>query len=358
MPTLHGLFERTFFHNTVWQWGLAAALTVSLWLFGLLVRRVTRRQCERLAGTTVHELVRLPLQVASRTTRVFIAIGAVYLGSITLTLPPKLAVLVLTALTIAGFWQTGVWSTTALLAWLERKRQASLEADRAALGSLGIIGFVLRILVWTLVLLLTLDNLGVNITTLVAGLGVGGIAVALAVQNVLGDLLASLSITLDRPFVVGDFVIVGEYMGSVEHIGIKSVRLRSLGGEQIIMSNADLLKSRLRNFGRMQERRVLFTIRVSYDTPREKLQRIPALIRLLIERHEDTRFERSHFSGHGDIALEFETVYHVLSPDYNRRMDIQQAVYFGIHDAFEREGIELGYLVQTHWVAPRSRAAS
>jgi small-conductance mechanosensitive channel len=358
MPTLSGLFERTYLHNTLWQWALAAAVIVCVWLLGLLMRRVTRRHYVRLAGTPAFEFLQLPLQVASRTTRVFILVGAIYLGSSALTLPPKLAALVLTALTIAGFWQFGVWCTTALLAWLERKRQTSLEVDRAALGSLGIIGFVLRMLVWLLVLLLTLDNLGVNITTLVAGLGVGGIAVALAVQNVLGDLLASLSITLDRPFVIGDFVIVGEYMGSVEHIGIKSVRLRSLGGEQIVMSNADLLKSRLRNYGRMQERRVVFKIRVSYDTPRDKLQRIPALIRLLIEKQPDTRFDRSHFAGYGDFALDFETVYYVLSAEYNRFMDTQQAVNFGIHDAFEREGIEFGYLSQNYWVAQRSRVAS
>ena len=134
--------------------------------------------------------------------------------------------------------------------------------------------------------------LGVDITALVAGLGIGGIAVALALQNILGDLFASLSITLDRPFVVGDFLIVGDFLGTVEYIGIKSTRLRSLSGEQIIMANADLLGSRVRNYGRMAERRVVFTINVTYETTAEVLERIPALIREIVAAQPGTRFDR------------------------------------------------------------------
>jgi small-conductance mechanosensitive channel len=201
------------------------------------------------------------------------------------------------------------------------------------------------------VLLLALDNLGVDITALVAGLGVGGIAVALAVQNVLGDLFASLSITLDRPFVLGDFIIVGDYLGNVERIGVKSTRLRSLGGEQIIVSNADLLNSRVRNYGRMDERRVLFTLGVTYETPRKKLERIPAMVREIIEHQQHARFDRCHFAKYGDFALGFEAVYYVLSPDYNLYMDIQQAINFAIHAAFEDAQIEFAYPTQKLWMA-------
>src|SRR5690606_12611630 len=149
---------------------------------------------------------------------------------------------------IALFWQAGVWAGAAAAAWIDRKRRQSMGGDRAAVGSLGVIGFMINVVTWALVVMLTLDNLGVDITALIAGLGIGGIAVALAVQNILGDLFASLSITLDRPFVVGDFLSVGEFLGSVEYIGIKSTRLRSLSGEQIVISNADLLASRVRNY--------------------------------------------------------------------------------------------------------------
>jgi small-conductance mechanosensitive channel len=202
-----------------------------------------------------------------------------------------------------------------------------------------------------MVLLLTLDNLGVDITALVAGLGIGGIAVALALQNVLGDLLASLSIALDQPFVIGDFLIVGEHLGTVEYIGIKSTRLRSLTGEQIVMSNADLLSSRLRNYGRMYERRVVFTLGVTYETPRDKLREIAPLLRGIVEAQEGVRFDRAHFAKYGPYSLDFEVVYHVLSADFGRYMDAQQAINFRIHEAFEALGVQFAYPTQTLWFA-------
>ncbi|HEX5656535.1 MAG TPA: mechanosensitive ion channel family protein [Polyangiales bacterium] len=311
-----------------------------------------------MAATERIELLELPLEIASKTSSWFLCSAAFLAGLALLELPDRLRKLLTTALTVVGFWQLGVWASAAVLAWLMIRRRSSDAADRAATGSLGIIGFVMRILVWTLVLLLTLDNLGIDITALVAGLGVGGIAVALAVQNVLGDLFASLSITLDRPFVLGDFVVVGEYMGSVEAIGVKSTRLRSLGGEQIIMSNADLLGSRVRNFGRMQQRRVVFKLGVTYETPRASLQAIPGLIRSAIEAQPDTRFDRCHFSRYGDFALEFETVFYVLSADYTRYMDIQQAIYFQIHESFEGAEIEFAYPTQKLWLEGRVAACA
>lgn len=230
-----------------------------------------------------------------------------------------------------------------------------MEVDRAAIGTIGILGFIAQIAVWTLVLMLALDNLGVDITALLAGLGVGGIAVALAVQNILGDLFASLSITLDRPFVVGDFIIVDEFLGSVESIGIKSVRLRSLSGEQVVMSNADLLSSRVRNYGRMMERRVVFSIHVRPETPRATLRRIPELIRAQIAAQPRARFDRSHFASYEEFSLRFETVYYVLSPDYNAYMDIQQALNLGIHEMLEAEGVEFAYPAR-RLILPRSES--
>jgi small-conductance mechanosensitive channel len=196
------------------------------------------------------------------------------------------------------------------------------------------------------VLLATLDNLGVNITALVAGLGIGGVAVALALQNVLGDLFASLSIALDRPFVVGDFLAVDNFLGSVEYIGIKTTRLRSLDGEQIIISNSDLLKSRVRNYGRMSERRVQFTTRLHYATPVELIERVPRLIREIVESHKNTRFDRSHFLKHGDASLEFETVYYMLTADYNPYMDTQQSINLQMHRRFTELKIDFAYPVQ------------
>jgi small-conductance mechanosensitive channel len=250
------------------------------------------------------------------------------------------------AFTLALFWQAGLWATAATRAWLDQRRTRMLASDRAAAGSLGIVAFIVQVLIWTMVMLLTLENVGVDITALVAGLGIGGVAVALALQNILGDLFASLSITFDRPFVVGDFLIVDDILGSVEYIGVKSTRLRSLSGEQIVVSNADLLKSRLRNYGRMSERRAAFTVDITYDTPADMLEQIPKILRAVVEAQQDTRFDRSHFARHAAASLDFETVYYVLCADYNRYMDIQQAINIRVHREFQRLGIEFAYPTQ------------
>jgi small-conductance mechanosensitive channel len=297
--------------------------------------------------------------VASRTAALFFLVLALFTGAQVLTLGSTSAQVLAKAITIALFWQAGIWAVATASAWLEHKRRRSLVADRAALGSISIIGVIINAVIWALVALLTLDNLGIDITALVAGLGIGGIAVALAVQNIFGDLFASLSITLDRPFVVGDFLIVGDVLGTVESIGVKSTRLRSLDGEQIVMPNSDLLGSRVRNYGRMMERRVVFATGVTYETPIELVERVPALIREIVEAQADTRFDRSHFASHGAASLDFETVYYVLSADYNRYMDVQQAINVRLHREFEKMGIEFAYPTQKLFVArtPVQRAA-
>jgi MscS family membrane protein len=192
----------------------------------------------------------------------------------------------------------------------------------------------------------------------VAGLGIGGIAVALALQNVLSDLFASLSIVLDKPFVVGDFVGVGEFLGTVEYVGLKTTRLRSLSGEQIVFSNSDLLGSRLRNYKRLRERRAVFQIGVTYDTPEPKLRAIPKLLRSIVEAQQNTRFDRAHFRTYGPYSLDFEVVYFVLVSDYNDYMDIQQAINFEVFTRFQTEGIEFAFPTQTLFVTAPERDAA
>jgi small-conductance mechanosensitive channel len=188
-----------------------------------------------------------------------------------------------------------------------------------------------------------LTNLGVKIGPLVAGLGIGAAAIALAVQNILGDLFASLSIALDKPFRIGDFLVVGDEKGTVEQIGIKSTRLRSLSGEQIVMSNGDLLKSRVRNFGLLYERRAEFSIGIVYETPVEVVREVPSIIEAAIRAQPKTRFDRAHFAGFGAYALNFEAVYFVLDAEYNTYMNIQQAINLQLMEEFARRGIELAY---------------
>jgi small-conductance mechanosensitive channel len=180
-----------------------------------------------------------------------------------------------------------------------------------------------------------------------ASLGVGGIAVALASQNVLGDLFASLSIHFDRPFVVGDFIIVDDLLGTVEQIGLKTTRVRSLHGEQLVFSNNDLLKSSIRNYKNMLERRVVFTIGLIYQTPYEKLVNVPDMIREIVEKEELARFDRAHFSSYGDSSPDFEIVYWVKVPDYNTYMDIQQRISLELFRRFSEGGIQFAYPTRT-----------
>jgi small-conductance mechanosensitive channel len=356
MPEISSFPQLPLFSNSLLDWSLALGIATGALLALLALRRVVRSYHKKMLATVETEWLEIPLQVLSRTTLMLLLAVALFIGAQWLTTGPAAQRVLSSAITIALFWQAGIWLMTAASIWLDRKRQRSLAADRAAAGSLGIIGFVLNVAIWAMVLLLTLDNLGIDITALIAGLGIGGVAVALAVQNILGDLFASLSITLDRPFVVGDFLIVGDFMGSVEYIGIKSTRLRSLSGEQIIISNSDLLSSRVRNYGRMSERRVVFSTSVTYETDLEKLEQIPALIRQIVESQPGTRFDRSHFAKHASASIDYETVYYVLSSDYNKYMDIQQAINLRLHRELLQRGVEFAYPTQKLYVVSQNAA--
>ncbi|GAG20556.1 unnamed protein product [marine sediment metagenome] len=211
------------------------------------------------------------------------------------------------------------------------------------------LGFVAKMAIWSIVALLALDYY-TDVTALIAGLGIGGIAIALAIQNILSDLFASVSIIVDKPFVIGDFIIVGELMGTVEKIGLKTTHVRSLTGEQIIFSNSDLLSSRVRNYKRMYERRIAFSVGVTYQTPIESVAEIPGLLEEIVSSQANARFDRSHFKTLGDFALHFETVYYVLVPDYAVYMDVQQAINLSIMQAFAERNIEFAYPTQTLFV--------
>lgn len=218
--------------------------------------------------------------------------------------------------------------------------KTSKNTDRQALKW---ISAIIRILIWIVALLLFLDNINVEISTLVASLGVGGIAIAFAAQAVLEDIFSFFTIFFDRPFEIGDFITVDDLSGTVEHIGMKTTRLQSLSGEQLIFSNKDLTGSRLRNYKRMQSRRILFTLAVQYDTPLEKLKEIPGLIKTIIESISNVRFDRAHFSEYSDYSLKFEIVYYVLSQDYNLYMDIQQEINFLIREEFDKRDIRFAF---------------
>jgi len=346
MTEFNELLSIQYLGNSLLKWGIAVGVALLVQATLVVLRRLVRTRYRRMAATPQIELAEFLFQVASRTSTGFLLIASLYSGLLILHLPANITRVTHTGFTIVAFWQLGVWATAAVLASLERRQKAVVAKDRAAASSFGIIGFIARLAIWSLVLLLTLDNLGIQIKSLLAGLGIGGIAVALAAQNILGDLFASLSITLDRPFVVGDSLQVDEFSGTVEYIGVKSTRLRSINGEQIIIPNANLLSSRIRNNTRLRERRVVYTLSVDQQTRRDLLSRIPGMLRELITSHRDVRFDRSHFAKIGASSFDIEAVYAVTTPDYGRHMDILQDIHLRLLDIMDREGIALAQPAQ------------
>jgi small-conductance mechanosensitive channel len=339
--------DQQLFGVSLLDWAISAAILAISLLVLVALRRLLRSRLAKIAERKSTTAPRVARRVVGRTQGWFLVLVSAYFamrfGGIVDSLPP----IVHTVIKIGLLIQMGLWGAAGIGRFIELRREARLEEDAGAVAAMDIVGFLLRVAAWTIVLLLALDNLGVNITALVAGLGVGGIAVALAAQNILGDLFASLSIVLDKPFVVGDFLIIGEFMGNVEQVGIKTTRIRALSGEQLVFSNTDLLGARIRNYGRMYERRVEFHLGVTYQTPSDKLEKIPQIIKAIIDDLDNARFDRAHFEKYGDFALIFEIIYFVEAPEYRLYMDVQQAVNLEIYRRFDEEGIEFAYPTQT-----------
>lgn len=354
---MNPILDRQFLGNDLLRWG-AALVVVMLGaaLLRLLQGAVSHRvrAFSLLTRTRVDDVV---ADLLGRTRLLFLVALSTVAAMAILVLPGRIETGVRMAALLVALWQIGMWASAAARHAVDLRFSAASE-DPASRTGAGVLTFGAVVLVWVIVVLVALDNLGIDITALVAGLGVGGIAVALATQNILGDLFASVSILLDKPFVVGDFIVAGgEHMGTVEKIGIKTTRVRSLGGEQLVFANNDLLQSRIRNYKRMEQRRVLFKLGLTYQTPPEKLEKATGLIRTLIEATPETRFDRCHFATYGDSALVLETVYFVLSSDYNRFMDIQERINLAIHRRFAEENLEFAYPTQTLFfqtAAPRA----
>ena len=339
------------FGNAILVWAASFGLFLLVWAVLGVARRIVRK---RLLGTIddgAPPALKIARHVAMKTAGWFLILVALYVASRLLAPTRWTDMIIPRVATIGLVIQLGLWATAGLAMFLTLRRARQLAADPGTVAAMDLVGFLLRLVVWTAVLLVLLDNLGVNVTTLIAGLGVGGVAVALAAQNILGDLFSSLSIVLDKPFVVGDFIIIGEYLGSVEHVGLKTTRVRSLSGEQLVFSNTDLLTSRIRNYGRMFERRVVSSLGVTYQTPAAKVRRIPAIIREIVEGQSKVRFDRAHFQTFGESALVFEYVYYVLTPDYNHYMDVQQNVNLALLERLAAEGVEFAYPTQTVFVS-------
>lgn len=337
----------TFAGNSLVTWliALGAGTAAFFVLYGL--RRFILAQLRRLGKHTRTDADDIATEGVGATRTWYLVAVALWVTTLFLQVPPTARARIGTVVALVTLAQIGIWGVAGVRGYVQRYSDRKLAEDPASVTTIRALGFLATIVVWVMVGLVALDTLNIEVTAMVAGLGIGGVAVALAVQNILGDLFASLSIVLDKPFVYGDFIVVGDMSGTVEKVGLKTTRLRSISGEQLVFSNSDLLQSRVRNYKRMFERRVVFNFGVVYQTTRAQVAAIPSLVREAVEAQEDVRFDRAHFKAFGASSLDFEVVYYVLTSDYTLYMDRQQAINLAVLDAFAAEGIDFAYPTQT-----------
>lgn len=309
---MHRILEHIVLGNPLRDWLLAGVVFVATFLVVPFIRGRIKARQQRWQHTDTPALELLAL-LAARTNRLVLLSAALYFAEKLLQLPAKMDRVFDVVIVFGIAVQLAIWAVTALRFAIERHYARANKDDAGARASVGVLMFIVQLVVWAVFLLLALDNLGVNITTLVAGMGVGGIAIALAVQTILGDLFGSMSIALDKPFLVGDSLRIDDIEGTVEHIGIKSTRLRSVTGEQIILSNADVLKSRVRNLGRMEEKRVAMRLRLDFDTPPAQLEQVQPLVQKVISATQGARFVSCLLTEIGEYALEFEAIYFIAN---------------------------------------------
>lgn len=340
--------ETLIFGNSVFKILISLGIFVAGFGLAWVIERVLLKRLQAWASNTDTPVDDFVVDAIRRTLMPLLGYGVFYFSIKNLLLSSSvektLAVIGKVLLTWVMIRLVGEALRFGATTWAKKKKDTSL--DRQMKGFLPILTFA----IWVAGILVLLDNLGFKITTVLAGLGIGGIAVALASQAILGDLFGYLAILLDKPFEVGDFIIVNDYMGTVEYVGIKTTRLRSLGGEQLVLSNTDLTSSRVRNYKRMELRRIVFKLGVVYGTSVETTRAIPGLLKEIIVKTPGTRFDRAHFFAFDESCLTFEIVYFVLSADYNRYMDIQQAINFEIKAVFDARGIDFAFPTRTLYV--------
>lgn len=345
--------QEKFGSNSLEAWLIAVAIFVVAFVLLKYFKAILYRHLNKLALKTTNDLDDFLVDLVKRTKNLFFLALAAFVASKSLEISANVqenirSVLIIFLIIQVWFWGDAVIEFI-IIKIMGRDEHLS-DSDEAIEGTLPAIKFVGRFLLLSLLLVLALDNFGFDVTALLASLGVGGIAVALAVQNVLGDLFASLSIVLDKPFRVGDFIVVGDLMGNVEKIGLKTTRVRSLSGEQLVFSNADLLASRIRNYKQLEERRIVFRFGVIYQTTKQQLAQIPSMIKAIVEESSNARFDRAHFATYGSSSLDFEVVYYVTVPDYAAYMDVQQKINLRIFEKFAEEGIDFAYPTQTLFI--------
>ncbi len=343
MAAVWTYLEEPFRQNGWREAGLALGAFVSALAALVLVKKILLSRLKAWTSRSANRWEDIIFKALERTQTWFLCLlaGTAALGLLKLS---PAADKFLRNLVFSGFLvQIAFWGAALISGYLAYYRGARLESDAESVTTVGVLGFLAKLALFSVLLIIGFENAGINVTALVAGLGIGGVAVALAAQNVLGDLFASLAIALDKPFAIGDFVVLDQLRGTVERIGMKTTHLRSLDGELIVLPNSHLVNNRLRNFKRMRERRVLLNLGVVFETPLALQRKIPGLLRAAVESRNGTRFDRAHLAGLGEYAIQFETVFYILSPDYSVFMDLQQEILFDVQERFQREGVALAY---------------
>jgi len=338
----------------IFDWALATGFAIAAFVGLLVLRTILRGRVGAIAKSRPGPITQTAANLLRETGWFPLLVVAVAVAAVQLALSPMAMYGIRVAVIVAVSLQVVLWGRVAIDVLLDRmlytRRLPDGKPDPSLLSAMVPLRFIVTLLLIAIVVLLALDNAGVNITAMVAGLGIGGIAIALAVQSILGDLFGAVSIVIDKPFVVGDFIIVGDKMGTVETIGLKTTRIKALSGEQLIFANSDLLSSRIQNFKRMTERRVQISFGVTYQTSTVDLRRIPAITKEAVEHNANTRFDRCHFKRFADSSLEFELVYIMTDPDMTLHMTTQQSVLLEVLERFNQEKIEFAYPTQTNYM--------
>jgi small-conductance mechanosensitive channel len=350
MTTLEGylaFMDRIVYGNTLKEWVFAGSLTVLVFFAMNVVRRVLRVRLPLLRGVGKFDWEKAGDYVLRSTRASFLFVLSFWIGTQFLKLSASLFGLVEKALVLAFLFQAAVWANFLINFVLEGYAARNLNGDADKAGTLKAASGLVKLFVWVALLLFALDNMGVDVTTLIAGLGIGGVAVGLASQKILSDLFSSVTIILDKPFVQGDSIKVGDDAGTIERIGLKTTRVRSASGEELSFPNSDLLQSRIHNFRRMFERRVAMTLGVTYQTKHEKLKAIPGLVESVVSAQKMARFDRAHFAKYGESSLDFEIVYWIRSPDGGVLAEVQHEVNLELFRRFEEAGIEFAYPSRT-----------
>jgi len=339
-----------FLDNYVWEWILAIVITLTIYAFLVFIKKIAEKRLKTFAQKTSTNLDDYLLKMLSSISKIFIFLSAINIGSNIVTLNENVNSVLGHAFLLILFWQITRWIVLVTnIIFTRYKKIKETNNDMHGVTAINGLTAISKFIIWLIFLMLAMDNLGVDITALVAGLGIGGLAIALAAQSILGDLFASLTIMIDKPIAIGDYVVVDNFMGNVKAIGIKSTKLESLTGEEIIISNSDLLNSRLRNYhqSRMKKRRSSMKIGIVYETNSNDLKRIQEILREIVKSNPKTEYIRAIFTNFGDFSLDFELTYNVLSPDYETLTEINHEIRLKIFETFEKEGLKFAYPTRT-----------